>query len=163
MPEPQLAQIALVSLDLPRTARVLCEGLGFADAGGRLLWGERLARVQKLPTGDATALEVWWLVGRQDFVQFELFTHTTPRAKPLPGDWRPSDLGCLRIFQIENDALLGLAKHRVQFRGAPRVARRRFDLDDLCAHRRKVTRRRRTRDHPAEIEHTYARQRQRTI
>ena len=74
------------------------------------------------------------------------------------------DLDSLRLLQVKDDALLRLAKHRMQFRCAPRVAGAGcFDLDDLRAHGGKVARRRRTRDHPAEIEHTYAGQRHRAI
>ena len=76
---------------------------------------------------------------------------------------RPRDLDGLRLLQVEDDALLRLPKHRMQFRSAPRVAAAgRFDLDDLRPHRGKVARRRRTGDHPAEIEHAYAGQRHRT-
>ena len=34
--------------------------------------------------------------GRQDFVQLEVFHHTTPAQRPLPDDWRPSDHGWVR-------------------------------------------------------------------
>src|SRR5438067_11363885 len=94
---PQLCQIAMCTADMPRSVRVYSEGLGFAESGGRLLWGERVARIQALPTGDETAFTLWWLVGRQDFVQLELFTHATPPVRPLPADWRPSDLGWARF------------------------------------------------------------------
>ena len=47
---------------------------------------------------------------------------------------------------------------------APRIAPAgRFDLDDFRAHRGEVARRRRAGDHPAEIEHAHAGQRQRTV
>jgi catechol 2,3-dioxygenase-like lactoylglutathione lyase family enzyme len=108
-PNPQLCQIAMCTADLPRTIRLYTEGLGFADGGGRLLWGERVAKIQALPSGDAATFALWWLVGRQDFVQLELFAHTTPAQKPLPADWRPSDLGWVRfgVAVPDFDAALG--------------------------------------------------------
>ena len=75
---------------------------------------------------------------------------------------RPRDLDRLRLLQVEDDALLRLPEHRMQFRCAPRVAAAgRLDLDDLRAHRGQVARRRWTGDHPAEVEHAHAGQRQR--
>jgi catechol 2,3-dioxygenase-like lactoylglutathione lyase family enzyme len=91
---PQLAQIALCTDDLPRTVRLYTEVFGFAEAGGKVLWGERVAQIQAL--GDEVGFVLWWLVGRQDLVQLEFFQHTTPRQRPLPADWRPSDLGWVR-------------------------------------------------------------------
>jgi catechol 2,3-dioxygenase-like lactoylglutathione lyase family enzyme len=93
---PQLSQIAMCSADLPRSVRIFTEVFGFADAGGRALWGEHLAQIQGLPGGDAVSCSVYWLVGRQDFVQIELFAHTTPPQRPLDADWRPNDLGWAR-------------------------------------------------------------------
>ena len=83
----------MCSADLPHTLRLYTEVFGFADAGGRAFWGPWLG-VQALGP-DAAAL-VWWLVGRQDFVQLEVFHHTTPAQRPLPDDWRPSDHGWVR-------------------------------------------------------------------
>jgi catechol 2,3-dioxygenase-like lactoylglutathione lyase family enzyme len=92
---PQLSQVALCTADPPLTARVLSEGLGFADAGVRYLHGARLAQIQAL--GDDARTTLGWLVGRQDLVQLELFCHTLPPQQPLPADWRPSDLGWVRF------------------------------------------------------------------
>jgi len=91
---PQLAQIALCSTDLPRSVQLYQQAFGFADAGGKVLWGERVARIQAL--GDDTAFTLWWLVGRQDLVQLEFFHHTTPPQRPRP-DRAPSDLGWVRF------------------------------------------------------------------
>jgi catechol 2,3-dioxygenase-like lactoylglutathione lyase family enzyme len=96
MSRPRIAQIALCSNSIPDTTRVLSKAFGFAVAGGRPLWGERLARIQGLPTGASTAVSLWWLVGRQDFMQLELFTHTTPVQRPRADGWRASDLGWAR-------------------------------------------------------------------
>jgi catechol 2,3-dioxygenase-like lactoylglutathione lyase family enzyme len=76
---PQLAQIALCTSDLPRSVQLYSEVFGFAEAGGKALWGERVAKIQG--TGADGAFVLWWLVGRQDLVQLELFHHTTPKPR----------------------------------------------------------------------------------
>jgi len=91
---PQIAQVALCTTDLPRTARRYMEGFGFADAGGRVIWGQRAARMQEL--GDDMTACMWWLVGHQDYMQLELFFHTDPPQRPQRPDWRPSDHGWVR-------------------------------------------------------------------
>ena len=96
MPPGRISQIALCTNSIPETTRILSTALGFASAGGRQLWGERLARIQGLPTAAASALSVWWLVGRQEFMQIELFTHTTPVQRPRTEGWRANDLGWAR-------------------------------------------------------------------
>ena len=88
---PRVAQLALVSADLPGTVRRYTEVFGFADAGGRALWGPWLAKIQGLGADAATVL--WWMVGRQDLVQLEVFGYTDPVSRALPADWRPSDVG----------------------------------------------------------------------
>jgi catechol 2,3-dioxygenase-like lactoylglutathione lyase family enzyme len=93
---PQIVQLALCTSDPAATVQRYTEALGFADAGGRLFWGEHISRLQELDEPDARCL-VWWLVGRQDFFQLELFQHTNPPQRPLPADWRPSDLGWVRF------------------------------------------------------------------
>jgi len=95
MSGPQISQVALCTADPPLTALVFSEGLGFADAGVRYLHGKRLATIQAL--GDDARTTLGWLVGRQDLVQLELFCHTLPPQRPLPADWRPSDLGWVRF------------------------------------------------------------------
>jgi catechol 2,3-dioxygenase-like lactoylglutathione lyase family enzyme len=91
---PQLAQLAFVTADIPASVRLYSEVFGFARSGGRCIWGDFLANVQGLP-GDAQCV-LWWMVGRQDFVQLEFFHHTKPAQRPAPADWRPSDLGWVR-------------------------------------------------------------------
>jgi catechol 2,3-dioxygenase-like lactoylglutathione lyase family enzyme len=97
VPHPGLwfSQIALCTADPARSARVLSEGLGFADAGVRFHWGKGLARIQAL--GEDAACTLAWLVGRQDFLQIELFQHTLPPQRPCRADSRPSDLGWSRF------------------------------------------------------------------
>lgn len=107
MTEPRIAQIALCTADVSEAVRLYVDGLGLADAGGKALWGERVARVQGL--GDDASFVFWWLVGRQDFFQLELFRHTKPVQRPLPADWRPCDLGWVRfgLAVPDFDAVLG--------------------------------------------------------
>jgi catechol 2,3-dioxygenase-like lactoylglutathione lyase family enzyme len=94
-PVPSLAQVAFCVSDLPATLSFYCEGLGFLRARGMPVTGPFLARVQGL--GDDARCIVWWVVGRQDFVQLEFFHHTLPPQRPRRADWRPSDLGFARI------------------------------------------------------------------
>ena len=91
---PRFAQIALCTTDVPRSVQLYTEVFGFADAGGRALWGERIARMQAL--GDDTAFVFWWLVGRQDLMQLELFHHTTPPQRAV-ADRAPNDHGWSRF------------------------------------------------------------------
>ena len=91
---PQLAQIALCTTDVPRSVQLYTEAFGFAEAGGKVLWGERVAQIQGL--GDDAAFTLWWLVGRQDLVQLEFFHHTTPPQRAAP-DRAPNDHGWSRF------------------------------------------------------------------
>lgn len=91
----QLCQIALCTSDLPQSVRLYTEGLGFAEAGTRVLWGERIAQIQAL--GDDSAFTISWLVGRQDMVQLELFHHTVPPQRNRLGERGPADLGWTRF------------------------------------------------------------------
>ena len=90
-PEPRIVQLAFCTPDIAGTVRRYCEVFGFADAGGRAFWGPWLAGIQGL--GDDAATVLWWLVGRQDLVQLELFSHTTPPLRRRRADWSPADLG----------------------------------------------------------------------
>lgn len=96
LPNPQVVQLALCTSDMVATVERYTTAFGFADAGGRAFWGEHISDLQELDTPDARCL-VWWLVGRQDFVQLELFQHTNPPPRPLPAGWRPCDLGWTRF------------------------------------------------------------------
>jgi catechol 2,3-dioxygenase-like lactoylglutathione lyase family enzyme len=89
-----VAQVALCTADLARTVRRYGEGFGFVDAGGRMMWGPRSATIQGL--GDDTTGAIWWLVGRQPFLNLELFRHSQPRQRPLPADWMPNWPGWVR-------------------------------------------------------------------
>ncbi|HJP40466.1 MAG TPA: VOC family protein [Dehalococcoidia bacterium] len=93
-PNPGLAQYAFSVSDLPRTAQLYTQVLGFVKSDGLLLWGNLLGNIQGIPDPGAV---LWWAIDRQDYVQLELWDYSrpTPRAKPL--DWRPSDIGYNRI------------------------------------------------------------------
>jgi catechol 2,3-dioxygenase-like lactoylglutathione lyase family enzyme len=107
-PEPQVVQLALCSSDPIATVRRYTEALGFADAGGNLFWGPLISELHELDEPDASCL-VWWLVGRQDFVQLELFQHARPIQCPQAADWRPSDLGWTRFGIAVPDFAAALA------------------------------------------------------
>ncbi|HVX21921.1 MAG TPA: VOC family protein [Acidimicrobiales bacterium] len=91
---PQIAQVALCAADLARAVRRYIEGFGFADAGGRVLWGQRAARTQAI--GEDTTGCMWWLVGHQDYMQLELFHHTDPPQGRQREGWQPNDHGWVR-------------------------------------------------------------------
>ena len=91
----RVVQLAFCTTDLASTVRRYVEGFGFADAGGRILWGRRVAKIQQL--GEDTTFALQWLVGRQELVQLEFFQHSVPEQALLPDDWRPSDLGWTRF------------------------------------------------------------------
>lgn len=110
----RICQVALCTSDLPSSARLYSEVFGFADAGTRVLWGERIAEIQGL--GDDTALTIQWLVGRTDFVQLELFHHTVPPQRRRIGERGPGDLGWVRFGVAIPDfdaALERLRRHGV--------------------------------------------------
>jgi catechol 2,3-dioxygenase-like lactoylglutathione lyase family enzyme len=110
--EPKIVQLAFCTNNMPRTVALYSEVFGFADAGGRVFSGPWLAEIQDVGPDAATFL--WWLVGRQDMVQLELFTHTEPRQRPLPTDWTPADLGWTRwgLTVPDFDAALGRLARR---------------------------------------------------
>ena len=93
---PPLNQIALSVVDLRLTERWFREGLGFLPAGGSRLAmrGPLASCVQGLPRAASTC---WWLVGRNEWFQLELFQFERPMARLMPGDFRPCDIGYTRI------------------------------------------------------------------
>jgi catechol 2,3-dioxygenase-like lactoylglutathione lyase family enzyme len=85
------AQVAFSVLDLERTVAWWREVFELAPAGGSIeLTGPEAARAQGLPASESRIL---WLVDQQDFFQLEFFRFTEPEPRPLPHDWRPSDIG----------------------------------------------------------------------
>jgi catechol 2,3-dioxygenase-like lactoylglutathione lyase family enzyme/uncharacterized protein YndB with AHSA1/START domain len=91
-----LNQIAFSVLDLRRSEAWFREGCGLLPAGGsrRMMRGPIAARVQGLPGAASTC---WWLVGRNPWVQLELFQFERPMARLMPHDFRPCDTGYTRI------------------------------------------------------------------
>lgn len=113
--EPALAQLGICTADLASTVRLYAEAYGFADAGSHVFWGRYLAEIQRL--GDDATCLLWWMVGRQARVQLELFNHVVPAQRPLPADWRPSDLGWVRwgiALPDLDDAVARLARLGVE-------------------------------------------------
>ena len=110
---PPCNQIAFSVVDLRSTERWFREGLGFLPAGGSRLMmsGPLAALVQGLPRAASTC---WWLVGRNPWVQLELFQFRRPIARLMPCDARPCDIGYRRIgvwvadFDGALDRLAGL-------------------------------------------------------
>ena len=90
----RIAQVGMCAADLPRTVRRFVEVFGFQDAGGRMIWGGRLAKIQDL--GEDMSGCLWWLVGGQEFINLELFHHSSPSQRPLPPDWLPNSVGWVR-------------------------------------------------------------------
>ena len=94
--EPSLSQVAFSVVDLAATERWFREGLGFLPAGGSRMRmrGPLASSVQGLPRVASTC---WWMVGRNDFFQLEMFQFERPLARLMPHDLRPCDIGYTRI------------------------------------------------------------------
>lgn len=102
----RLNQIAFSVVDLKRTDAWFRTAFGLLPAGGtRSFRGPLASHVQGLPRAASTC---WWLVGRDDYLQLELFQFESPLAKPLPADYRPCDIGYVRIglWVLDFDATL---------------------------------------------------------
>ena len=94
--EASLSQVAFSVVDLAATERWFREGLGFLPAGGSRMRmrGPLASSVQGLPRVASTC---WWMVGRNDFFQLEMFQFERPLARLMPHDLRPCDIGYTRI------------------------------------------------------------------
>jgi len=91
----RLNQIAFSVVDLRRTEHWFRTGFGLLPAGGtRDFRGKLTSLCQGLPKAASTT---WWLVGRDDYVQIELFQFESPLARLLPPDYRPCDIGYSRV------------------------------------------------------------------
>ena len=125
MRDAVLAQVALNTNNMSGSLRFYSEVLGFRNAGANAFWGD-VAVVQGL-SRDASAI-MWWMVGKRPFFQFEFFSHGSPKQKPQPKDWRPSDHGWVRFGIAVKDfdrTLAGLERHRVPITGATGGSRQR--------------------------------------
>lgn len=86
-----LCQVAFSVTDLRRTHRWYQHMLGFLPSGGTPFFrGAIASSIQGLPGVKSTT---WWLMDQQAFRQLEMFEYERPRAKPLPLNWRPNDIG----------------------------------------------------------------------
>ena len=94
--EPPLNQVAFSVVDLSATERWFRDGLGFLPAGGARwrMRGPLASAVQGLPRVASTC---WWMVGRNEFFQLEMFQFERPVARLMPHDARPCDVGYARI------------------------------------------------------------------
>ncbi len=94
-PTPLEMASSPVSDDLPLAKHLYTTVFGFAGAGERLIYSRHNGEVMGL--GGWGGASVLYMVGRQELVQLEFWTHTTPRQRPLPDDWRPNDIGFCRL------------------------------------------------------------------
>ena len=107
---PNIVQMVLGSGNLPLTKHLYTTVFGFAGTGERLSYGERLGSAMQLGSvGGATVL---YLVGRQELVQLEFWTISTPPQRPLPAEWRPNDIGFCRLGISVADFAGSLDRHR---------------------------------------------------
>ena len=86
-----LWQIALSTADLPRSHTWYRRALGFLPTGAtRHLDSAGPAPVPGLPE---CTLDLRFVVDRQEWFQLEIVEFARPRVRPLPADWRLSDVG----------------------------------------------------------------------
>lgn len=97
----ELIQVAMSVPDIARQTRFYGKVLGFRRASAICVWGEGVARAQGLP-GEA-CFTLQWMVGTQYYMQFEFFQYSIPTPHPRPSDWRPNDLGYVRIGVVTPD------------------------------------------------------------
>ena len=95
MSRPAIVQIVLGSDNLPFCKHLWSSVFGFAGAGERLIYSRHNGEVMGL--GEWGGATVLYMVGRQELLQLEFWTHSTPRQRPLPNDWRPNDIGFCRL------------------------------------------------------------------
>ena len=92
---PAIVQIVMGSDDLPFCKHLYQTVFGFAGAGDRLIYSRHNGEAMGFGGwGGATVL---YMVGRQELMQLEFWTHTHPRQRPLPAEWRPNDVGFCRL------------------------------------------------------------------
>jgi len=93
-------QVGFNTSDLVGSMKLYSEAFGFDSAGSYCIWGTSI-RPQDLKP-DARAM-MWWLTGSSDFFQLEFFQHAVPVPRPMRADWRPCDLGWVRIGVLVDD------------------------------------------------------------
>jgi catechol 2,3-dioxygenase-like lactoylglutathione lyase family enzyme len=92
--------------DLPRIHAWYQEAFGYQVAAGTNMFKGYLA--EKVQGVKGAASSCWWLMDGQDFFQLELFQFYRPEVRPLPADWRPSDIGysTIGLWVADFDAVL---------------------------------------------------------
>ncbi|MFB3813518.1 MAG: VOC family protein [Terriglobales bacterium] len=86
-----MCQIAISCLDQVRTCRWYQRALGFVPAGALPdVRGPEVSAIQGLPD---VVTSVTWLLDQQNQVQMEFFAFQHPSVRPIPPDWKPSDVG----------------------------------------------------------------------
>ncbi len=108
MKVPNIIQVVLGSDNLPFCKHLYSTVFGFAGAGERLTYSEHNGQAMALgPRGGATIL---YMVGRQELMQLEFWTHTTPPQRSLTSEWRPNDIGFCRLGIAVSDFGATLAR-----------------------------------------------------
>ena len=92
---PNIVQIVLGSDNLPFCKHFYATVFGFAGAGERLIYSEHNGQVMGF--GGFGGAMVSYMVGRQELMQLEFWTHTCPKQRELPAEWRPNDIGFCRL------------------------------------------------------------------
>lgn len=92
---PSIIQIVLGSDDLPFAKHLYSTVFGFAVSGERLIYSRHNGQAMGL--GEWGGATVLYMVGRQELLQLEFWTHTRPAQRPLPADWRANDIGFCRL------------------------------------------------------------------
>jgi len=113
-----LSQVAFGVMDGKRTGRFYSKLLGFRPAGStRLFRGQLASRIQGIPNVASTCR---WFVDGQELFQLEMFEFERPRPRPIPGDWRPCDIGYTRLtLEVED---LEKTLERLKRAGHPSIA-----------------------------------------
>ncbi|MCP3730005.1 hypothetical protein M9978_06140 [Sphingomonas sp. MG17] len=95
VPSPNIVQIVLGSDNLPLAKHLWSTVLGFAPAGDRITYTRHNGQVMGL--GEWGGAAMLYMVGRQELLQLEFWTHSTPPQRALPVDWQPNDIGFCRL------------------------------------------------------------------
>ena len=95
MESPKIIQVVMGSDNLAFCKHLYSTVLGFAGAGERLIYSRHNG--EAMGFGGDGAATVLYMVGRQELMQLEFWTHTSPPQRPLAPDWRPNDVGFCRL------------------------------------------------------------------
>ena len=95
MTGPGIIQIVLGSDNLSFCKHLYTTVFGFVGAGERLTYSQHNGQVMGL--GEWGGATILYMVGRQELMQLEFWTHTTPAQRPMSAEWRPNDIGFCRL------------------------------------------------------------------